>query len=99
MGWLGQCAKVVAKQGSAVSWTTPLGLPVIQPYRSTRSRTVVTVLQKVTIAESNDDLPVKITKQRTAFPPNFVHSIDSTHMMLTALACHEQVSCVCSSTF
>lgn len=29
------------------------------------------------------------SKNTTAFPPNFVHSIDSTHMMLTALKCKE----------
>lgn len=33
MRWLGQCAKVVTGNGHAVSWHTPLGLPVIQPYR------------------------------------------------------------------
>lgn len=27
------------------------------------------------------------TKQRNAFPPNFIHSLDSCHMMLTALHC------------
>ena len=26
-------------------------------------------------------------KQKNAFPPNFIHSLDSTHMMLTALFC------------
>ena len=26
-------------------------------------------------------------KQKNAFPPNFIHSLDSTHMMLTALYC------------
>lgn len=28
-------------------------------------------------------------KQRNAFPPNFVHSLDSTHMMLTAQFCEQ----------
>jgi len=32
---------------------------------------------------------VNKSKNTTAFPPNFVHSIDSTHMMLTALTCKE----------
>jgi hypothetical protein len=32
-------------------------------------------------------LPVIKAKQRTAFPPNYVHSLDSAHMMLTAIAC------------
>lgn len=26
-------------------------------------------------------------KQKNAFPPNFIHSLDSTHMMLTSLHC------------
>ena len=26
-------------------------------------------------------------KQKNAFPPNFVHSLDSSHMMLTSLHC------------
>ena len=26
-------------------------------------------------------------KQRSAFPPNYIHSIDSSHMMRTAIAC------------
>lgn len=26
-------------------------------------------------------------KQKNAFPPNFIHSLDSTHMMLTSLYC------------
>ncbi|KAG6469040.1 hypothetical protein ZIOFF_073738 [Zingiber officinale] len=26
-------------------------------------------------------------RQKTAFPPNFVHSLDGSHMMMTAVAC------------
>lgn len=26
-------------------------------------------------------------KQKNAFPPNFIHSLDSSHMMLTSLHC------------
>jgi len=29
-------------------------------------------------------------KQRNAFPPNFIHSLDSSHMMLTALYCQRK---------
>lgn len=32
---------------------------------------------------------VEIRKQRTAFPPNFVHSLDGSHMMMTAVACRD----------
>ena len=33
MKWLGTCAKVIAAHNEAVQWSTPLGLPVVQPYR------------------------------------------------------------------
>jgi DNA-directed RNA polymerase len=32
---------------------------------------------------------VLVQRQRSAFPPNFVHSLDSSHMMMTALACKD----------
>ncbi|XP_057428848.1 DNA-directed RNA polymerase 3B, chloroplastic isoform X2 [Lotus japonicus] len=35
MSWLGDCAKVIAYENQAVHWTTPLGLPVVQPYCKT----------------------------------------------------------------
>ena len=81
-----------------------MGLPVVQPYRTKGKQTqpVVTALQNVMLVkEENDSLPVNTRKQRTAFPPNYVHSLDSTHMMLTALQCHEagmrDLSSCCSS--
>ena len=47
---------------------------------------VTTVLQDFTHTDSNVSLP-NVAKQKAAFPPNFVHSIDSSHMMMTALGC------------
>ena len=32
-------------------------------------------------------------KQRTAFPPNYIHSLDAAHMMLTACACNRSGKC------
>lgn len=32
-------------------------------------------------------MQVMVKRQRTAFPPNFVHSLDGSHMMMTAIAC------------
>ncbi|BDA47730.1 probable DNA-directed RNA polymerase 2, chloroplastic/mitochondrial [Coccomyxa sp. Obi] len=89
MQWLGQCAQVITSNGQAVAWHTPLGLPVIQPYREKSQHIVVTVLQRVVVHMKNADLPVLKRRQRTAFSPNYIHSLDSTHMMLTALACKQ----------
>ena len=45
------------------------------------------VRQAVTLELESEGRPVHRMKQRTAFPPNFVHSLDSTHMMYTSLEC------------
>lgn len=74
---------------STVIWTTPLGLPVVQPYRTRRSRRVVTTLQDISILDPSSDDVVTRRKQLQAFPPNFIHSLDATHMILSANACHE----------
>jgi len=70
-------------QESAMSWITPLGLPVIQPYRTTHMHTINTVLQTITLTLQSYNLPVSIRKQKTAFPPNYVHSMDASHMLMT----------------
>ena len=72
---------------TSVIWTTPLGLPVVQPYRKAAKKQVMTALQSVYIADPNAPTEVSPQKQATAFPPNFIHSLDATHMLLTATKC------------
>ncbi|KAL9262687.1 DNA-directed RNA polymerase 1B, mitochondrial-like protein [Drosera capensis] len=80
MSWLGY---LFAKR--VVQWTTPLGLPVVQPYRKLGRHVVKTSLQVLTLQRESEKVMMK--RQRTAFPPNFVHSLDGTHMMKTTIAC------------
>ena len=40
MDWLNECAHLISSSGSPVIWVTPLGLPVLQPYRAPSSRRV-----------------------------------------------------------
>ncbi|ORY26907.1 hypothetical protein BCR39DRAFT_540046 [Naematelia encephala] len=74
---------------TAVVWTTPLGLPVVQPYRKVAKKQIMTALQTVYISDANKAQDVNSQRQSTAFPPNFIHSLDATHMMLTALECRK----------
>ena len=47
-------AELISDSGVSVSWLTPLGLPVIQPYRKlTKYDTVDTVLQKIQITRQS----------------------------------------------
>ena len=79
-----------SNQMTSVIWTTPLGLPIVQPYRRSGKKQVATLLQTVFIEDPEASRPVNALKQSTAFPPNFVHSLDATHMLMSAVACHEQ---------
>ncbi|KAL3378579.1 hypothetical protein AABB24_004484 [Solanum stoloniferum] len=85
MTWLGECAKIIASENEPVRWTTPLGLPVVQPYRKIGRHFIKTSLQILTLQRETEKVMVK--RQRTAFPPNFIHSLDGSHMMMTAVAC------------
>lgn len=71
-----------------MSWVTPMGLPVVQPYRRHKTVTVQTSMQFMSLVDVNDATPVSVARQRSAFPPNYVHSLDSTHMLMTAVDCH-----------
>jgi hypothetical protein len=89
MKWLADAASVRAKS-SPVTWRTPLGLPITQPYVRTRKIR----LKHLTLRVDDIDVrsgrrTVQQGKQRSAMSPNYVHSLDSSHMMLTALACFE----------
>uniref|UniRef100_A0A8C3HAX3 DNA-directed RNA polymerase n=1 Tax=Chrysemys picta bellii TaxID=8478 RepID=A0A8C3HAX3_CHRPI len=86
--WLTESARLIAKSGNTMEWVTPLGLPIVQPYHQAKS-TVVTGTSVWNMGDL-DQRPANHLKQKNAFPPNFIHSLDSTHMMLTALHCHRR---------
>jgi DNA-directed RNA polymerase len=81
------------EQMTSVIWTTPLGLPIVQPYRRAKKKQVATSIQTVYISDPNAPATVNSVKQASAFPPNFIHSLDATHMMLTALECQVRNLC------
>ena len=75
---------------NSVAWTTPIGLHVVQPYRKSKSLVVSTALQTFTLKNQSSNTPVDSMKQVAGFPPNFVHSLDATHMLMTALECAKE---------
>lgn len=97
--WLGEAAQRVARLVRIdpklpkepmllVVWTLPLGIPCVQPYRKDSIKQVLTPLQLVGIVNPFSLQKVDARAQKSAFPPNFIHSIDASHMMFTALKCH-----------
>ncbi|KAL3862095.1 hypothetical protein ACJMK2_008089 [Sinanodonta woodiana] len=64
-----------------VEWITPLNLPVFQGYCKpvVMKSKPYEYMETITKPDS--------MKQKNSFPPNYIHSLDSTHMMLTSLYC------------
>ena len=89
-----------------VNWITPVGFPVRQNYRKTEIKQVDTVLngkcfdkfeleekdgmRRVKLNVRTGDVGLDSYKQRNGISPNFVHSMDASHLMLTVLECHSK---------
>lgn len=67
-------------------WMTPIGFPVYQYYKKCESVAVNTMLNgRIVLFLKDADQTGEANKyaQRLGIAPNFVHSIDSTHMVMT----------------
>lgn len=78
---------ILSMMRSTIIWTTPLRMPIVQPYRKTSSTVISTCMQSLVLNKPDRFDPVNRRKQLQAFPPNFIHSLDASHMILSALEC------------
>lgn len=88
MKYLKALAKVLTKHGLPVNWWTPLGLPVQQQYlklvqKSFRTRFGDMVSWRGYYQDVADDESLDANGQKNGVAPNFIHSLDSTHLMMT----------------
>lgn len=85
MRWLRECMKKVQKS-APVQWVTPLGMTVNHDYREeerTRVRVRSCGVEYVVMYQKLDSC--KTVRMQNAIAPNFVHSLDGTHLGMTAL--------------
>lgn len=87
--WFDQVSTLLNRLEYPTSWISPIGLACVQPYKKKRKVSVLTKRQKV-IIQDDDGPKVDKAKQKMGFPPNFVHSLDATHMMLVADRCRKE---------
>jgi DNA-directed RNA polymerase, mitochondrial len=87
MKWLQGAASLAASEELPVRWTTPVGFPVMQAYPDLEKRKVKTAINGrlvyLTMYQDKDNLDRR--KQSQGIAPNFVHSCDAAHMMLTVV--------------
>lgn len=88
--WIKDCcarilvAKRAHSNGASIAWTSPLGMPVVQPYVQPPYMAVETSLQTFYLESPHHQAAVNAKKQLNAIVPNFIHSLDASHMLLTA---------------
>lgn len=84
MDFLRDCSKVMCKAEKPISWTTPSGFYVIQAYKKVTSKVIKLSYRgqelKVSIA-IREEKELNDNEQRAGLAPNFVHSLDSSHLM------------------
>lgn len=92
MRWLQGAAALAASEELPVRWTTPVGFPVVQAYQDQEKRRVKTAINGklvyLTMYRDKDQLDRR--KQSSGIAPNFVHSCDAAHMMLTVVRAHQK---------
>jgi DNA-directed RNA polymerase len=95
MDWLQKAARAAAKEGLPVRWETPDGLVVLQAYPKMLSKRIKLTFggtqHKLTVAtEASTTLDRQ--KQANGISPNWVHSMDASHMRATIRRCwHEGI--------
>ena len=87
MKYLKALAKVLTKHGLPVNWWTPLGLPVQQQYlkmvpQCFRTRFGDKVRWWYYYQDVAEDEALDANGQKNGIAPNFIHSLDSTHLMM-----------------
>lgn len=89
MDWLQHAARVAASAGLPVRWTTPVGLVVQQEYKQEIGQRVNVFFGgrriRLTVIEEGEKLDKK--RQSSGISPNYVHSLDSAHMLSTVNLC------------
>jgi len=93
MDWLQKVAGVLTKENMPCHWVTPVGFPVWQTYKKADVHRIDTVINgsvRITMSvakHASQDGPSELDrhKQQNGISPNFVHSMDASHLMLTVL--------------
>ncbi|CCW62551.1 unnamed protein product [Phytomonas sp. EM1] len=86
--WLREVTELIwsaqpAELRNELCWTTPLGLVVRQPYKLRKEAPLFTFHGFTRIP--GDAVAPASRKQLTAIAPNLIHSLDATHLAMTAL--------------
>lgn len=89
MEWLKDCAKVLAADGSSISWETPAGTVITQKYLKFGHTNIRTSLGDFRVSDPGRNPELVKGDQTKGIAPNLIHSFDAAHLSLVALALPE----------
>ena len=92
MQWLRDAAKVASEADLPIWWTTPVGLPILQEYKALEGQRVKAhwAGQRVDLLIHTETSSLDKRAQANGIAPNFVHSLDASHLMSVALRAREK---------
>lgn len=89
MSWLNHVSATLAEENLPLLWVTPVGFPVLQDYRMQNKRDVRVLWagKRLKLRLSTDTDRISKRRQAQGAAPNFVHSLDAAHLMVTVSNC------------
>lgn len=94
MEYLKEISKVLNKDNQLVVWRTPLGLPICQGYLKVAENSIIKVrvqgIRLETAYINYNNLKLDKNKNKNGISPNFIHSLDASHLMLTVQNCKDK---------
>jgi DNA-directed RNA polymerase len=84
MDWLQRCASLASARGIYLRWISPANFPVYQHYSEYDAVVIKTELfGRMQVQIAGAELGISKYRARNGVAPNFVHALDSSHMVLT----------------
>src|SRR5262249_33534766 len=93
LDFMQKLARICAKHGKSLRWTTPLGFPVVNHYYKSDIKEVSVSVggrrRRVNLIVGHTD-EINVTRAANSAAANFVHSCDATLLHLVAIEAHKR---------
>lgn len=90
--WIQEASKQITKYNVGINWITPDGFKVVQDKKKTETTKIEVRHNKnrYLLNLSRDLKDVDVQKNKNCISPNYVHSLDATHLRMTLLSCNDK---------
>lgn len=95
MDWLRKCAGSIMREGAEyITWVAPTGFRVVQVYDkhdTIQVRAHIGKQVRLKVPDTSKSSGPDKMRHRNAFPPNFIHSVDASHMAFVSVGMDKAV--------